>query len=112
MPKGVYDRQKRRAPAERAQISTRLDGDRLDFLEREAYILSARPPYVEVTVSDVIRRAIDKYRAETDTQPPPPKPPCQVARAGDSSWCAHCKLQWDTNDTDGPTCPHGGGKMT
>lgn len=40
--------------------------------------------------------------------------PCIVARAGDSSWCTYpgCGLRWDTNDSDGPICPNGGGTMS
>jgi hypothetical protein len=30
--------------------------------------------------------------------------PCMIRQAGDSSWCGHCGLRWDTNDSAAPRC--------
>lgn len=34
--------------------------------------------------------------------------PCKINVCGGSSWCATCKIEWDTNDDDPPACPSGG----
>ena len=88
--------------ARRRQISLRLCREHLDFLEREAYLRSAAPPFKEVNVSDVIRLAIDHFR---NTSSFVPVKPCNVVTAGDLSFCAACGLRWDTNDASPPECP-------
>lgn len=31
--------------------------------------------------------------------------PCIIRTAGDTTWCAKCRLRWDTNDPEPPVCP-------
>lgn len=88
----------------RSQISMRISRTHIEFLEREAYLRSAHPPFKEVNMSDVIRLAIDHFR---NTSSFVPDDPCTVVTAGDMSMCTLCGLRWDTNDTR-PKCPCSG----
>ena len=31
---------------------------------------------------------------------------CAIRQAGDATWCETCGQEWDTNDSDEPSCPH------
>ena len=88
--------------AGRRQISMRISKDHILFLEREAYLRSAQPPFKEVNMSDVIRLAIDHFR---NTASFTPAKPCNVVTASDLSYCVTCGLRWDTNDLSPPECP-------
>ena len=101
---GQYAREPR-VPMPRKQVTVRLPPDLIDYLEREAYIRSARPPYKEVTLSEVFRLAIEHFRKTAAATVPGDRKPCSTVVTGDMSFCASCGLRWDTNDTDPPKCP-------
>lgn len=94
-----------RNPKPRRQVTVRLPPELIDYLEREAYIRSARPPYQEVTLSEVMRLAIEHFRDTAAATVPGDRKPCSTVVSGDMSFCASCGLRWDTNDTDPPKCP-------
>lgn len=101
---GQYAR-KLRVPKVRKQVTVRLPAELIDYAEREAYIRSARPPYAEVTLSEVIRLALCHFRDTAAATVPGDKKPCAPVISGDMTFCATCGLRWDTNDTDPPACP-------
>ena len=103
-PGGQYARIPR-IPKPREQVTCRLPAELIDYLEREAYIRSARPPYKEVALSEVIRLAIIHFRNTAAATVPGDKKPCSTVVSGDMSFCATCGLRWDTNDVDPPQCP-------
>lgn len=94
-----------RVPKQRRQVTVRLPADLIDYAEREAYIRSSRPPYEEVTMSEVIRLALTHFRNTAAATVPGDRKPCSTVVTGDMSFCATCGLRWDTNDTDPPKCP-------
>ena len=101
---GQYARVQR-IPRPRKQITCRLPVDLIDYAEREAYMLSARPPYNTVTLSDVIRMALSHFRNTAAAMVPGDRKPCYTVITGDQTFCATCGLRWDTNDVDPPSCP-------
>lgn len=94
-----------RVPKVRKQVTVRLPAELIDYAEREAYIRSARPPYAEVTLSEVIRLALIHFQATAAATVPGDKKPCSTVVSGDMTFCATCGLRWDTNDHDPPKCP-------
>lgn len=97
----------------RAKAAARYNGlttvtlglDRLEALEGLALKLSARPPYREVTIQDVIRAAIDDYvpRKESDLALGAPRP-CMTTTVHGKVFCGACGYSWDT-DGKRPPCP-------
>jgi hypothetical protein len=78
-------------PVKRAQISMRLDIESQEFLEREALMMSAKPPYYDITMSDVIRLAIREYRERHHpSEPPAPRAPCDVIESEGARYCIAC----------------------
>lgn len=76
---------------ERKQLSLRMDPETIEWLEAEALARTARPPFLHVSISDVIRDCIRAYRAAApDSKPTPRFRPCNVARTETGSYCAHC----------------------
>lgn len=94
-----------RLPKQRKQVTVRLPKDLIDYAEREAYLRTARPPYNEVSLSEVIRLALIHFRNTAAATVPGDRKPCATVTAGDRSFCSTCGLQWDTNDIDPPQCP-------
>lgn len=105
MTKARYGGSPLRVPGRRRQISLRLSQDLIDYAEREAYLRSARPPYDEVTLSDVMRMALEHFRATAAAVLPDAPKPCATVVAGDMTFCSTCGLRWDTNDSSPPGCP-------
>ncbi len=76
---------------ERKQISLRLEPETIDWLEAEALARTARPPFLHVTMSDVIRDCVREHRLRSaDSTPTPRFTNCNVARTDQGSYCAHC----------------------
>lgn len=94
-----------RMPKQRKQITCRLPPELIDYAEREAYLRTARPPYREVSLSEVIRLALIHFRATAAATVPGDRKPCSTVISGDQTFCATCGLRWDTNDVDPPACP-------
>lgn len=94
-----------RVPKPRKQVTVRLPPELIDYAEREAYLRTSRPPYQEVTLSDVIRMALTHFQNTAAAVLPGDRKPCATVQAGDQTFCATCGLRWDTNDTDPPKCP-------
>lgn len=73
-PNGGWIRPAHRPPVKRKQISVRLPLEVQDEAEKVAMELSARPPFAEVTVSDLIRWGLEhvlkEYRPERRTNRP------------------------------------------
>lgn len=88
-PNGGWVRAAHRPPIKKKQISVRLPEDVLDRAERTCMDLSARPPFAEVTISDLVRRGLELAMAEL--VPPAPRPaPCHWVIVGERSLCAIC----------------------
>lgn len=98
-------------PAEpsRAQISLRLKPELLEFLDREALRLTGRPPFMDVTVSDVIRLAIMHWRDTMASTPFQPRL-CDVVSQGDEQMCVRCGRRWMTADGE-PECAYSGSEQ-
>lgn len=94
-----------RVPKLRKQVTVRLPQELIDFAERDAYIRSSRPPYEEVTLSDVFRLALAHFQATAAATVPGDRKPCSTVVTGDMTFCATCGLRWDTNDAEPPKCP-------
>ena len=101
---GMYARGLR-VPKPRRQITVRLPADLIDYAERDAYIRSAQPPYKEVTLSDVIRIALQHLRDTAAATVPADRDPCSHVQVSDMTFCSTCGLRWDTNDPCPPECP-------
>lgn len=99
----------RRAPQRPGeQASFRLGHERIARLLNHVMLISSRPPFVAVTATDVVKRAIDEYlvrhRGDEDL---PAARPCALARVGSAAWCATCGENFRL-DADAPTCPSDG----
>lgn len=94
-----------RVPKPRKQVTIRLPAELIDYAEREAYIRSAQPPYEEVTLSEVVRIALQHLRDTAPATVPPDRDPCSHVQASDMTFCSTCGLRWDTNDPSPPECP-------
>lgn len=100
---GIYNRGPR-VPKIKKQINFRLPPDYIEFLETEALRQTASPPYYYVSVSDVIRNAVNYYRTHQASPMIEVKPPCNIVQNADLTGCLVCGLRWDTNDPFPPTC--------
>lgn len=96
----------RKGPPERKQISIRLPKEMLDFLDQEALRLTARPPFMDVTVSDVVRLSVMHYQETMASKPYQPRL-CDIVSQGDESMCARCGKRWETAAGQ-PECEHAG----
>lgn len=96
-------------PPERKQISLRLKDDLLEFLDRESLRLTGRPPFMEVTVSDVVRLAIMHYRDTMASKPFQPRL-CDIASQGDERLCVRCGRRWTAADGE-PECAYAGSEQ-
>ena len=83
-----------RSPKERRQITLRLSRELQDFAEREAYLRSSLPPYEEVTLSDVMRIALEHLRDTNPTVVPRRMKGCDVVSFGEDGFCATCGRRW------------------
>ncbi|MNV80438.1 hypothetical protein D3C71_1740400 [compost metagenome] len=91
---GQWVRDPNDPPRMRRQISVRLDGDLLEAAERYAMDLSARPPFVQVSLSDLIRQGLETVLKEQVAPAPPRLKPCLWAESedGSQSLCVVCGL--------------------
>jgi hypothetical protein len=79
------------SPRARKQISLRLDLETIEYLDREALLLSARPPYLDITASDIVRYALREYRSRHQpAEAAPPRPKCDVIESPGGTYCTFC----------------------
>ncbi len=78
-------------PRKREQVSVRFDQETIDFLDREALVLSAKPPYNDISLSDVVRYAVRLYRTHHgETPAAPPRSRCEVVEGAVGRMCIMC----------------------
>jgi hypothetical protein len=91
-------------PAPRKQISVRLDTETIEYLDREALLLSTRPPYHDISASDIVRYALREYRARhAPTEPLAARPKCDVVETAGGAFCTFCGARSTEPNTD-PQC--------
>lgn len=107
-PNGGWIRAADRPPVKRKQISVRLPDETIDAAERVAMELSARPPFVEVTVSDLIRWGLEHVLKAYRPEAPEEAKPCVTTTRGNgahgnimSHLCIVC------GSTDPEVCKYG-----
>lgn len=90
----------------KGQVSVRLPQHLIDFGEREALRQAATPPYPYVTFSNVVRQALEHFKATKASEPVVRKLPCNHVQLSDTAGCMTCNLRWDINDPLPPACPY------
>lgn len=96
-----------KGPRPRVQMSIRFDPETIEFLDTEALHLSAKPPFRDITASDVVRYAIKKYREDhSPAAPPPPRPKCDIIETEGGTFCTHCGSRAEKGVN--PKCRNGG----
>lgn len=89
--------------AERRQISLRLDEETIDFLDREALVLSTQPPFHDISMSDVVRFAIREYREKHGAaKPAKARSQCDIVDNTAGRMCTTCGARSLEGET--PVC--------
>lgn len=107
-PNGGWIKEANRPPIKRKQISVRLPDETIDEAEKVAMELSTKPPFVEVTISDLIRwgleHVIKAYRPEAVE---PPKPCITTTRGNGMYGHIQSHLCIVCGSTDPEVCKYG-----
>ena len=90
----------------RKQLSIRLDEETIEYLEREALMLAASPPFLDISVSDVIRYAIRKYREDHAPAKAVMRRPCDIIETTGGTFCTKCSSRGPIGQD--PECRHNG----
>ena len=107
MTKPQKQRRPYAGPRKREQVSIRFDQETIDFLDREALVLSARPPFLDISLSDVVRYAVREYRERHgEAQAAAPRPRCSVVEGAAGRMCTECGQRVLAGQTI--TCPSDG----
>jgi hypothetical protein len=103
------DKPDRRKPNPVAQKSIRWGMERSLRMERAAYLMSTRPPFREITMSDIARMAADEWvaahMAELELTT---REPCVTTWIMGNGYCATCAARFN-----GPgECPRTGKQVS
>jgi hypothetical protein len=75
----------------RKQVCFRLDDESQAWIEREALMMSAKPPYHDISLSDILRMAVREYRQNHgDSEAPAPRQPCDIVQGATHKYCTVC----------------------
>jgi hypothetical protein len=88
-------------------ISVTVDDEVWARLEKRAALLSALPPYEQLTVGDIVECEMSLLARET-LMVPNPRTPCKIVEAPriHSAFCVTCGFRWDLRASELLECPH------